>query len=113
MKLMWNIFISQDDFDGNTPYLFDTNNYFNNNGRFKISKELLMYGIKQSYFFDVSNLSNYNNLDMDNLELKHLFNDSIFVHHPYEHHHLFHWRSFWNYRLKQKIWRKLRVGKFR
>ena len=64
--------------------MFDTNNYFNNNGRFKISKELLMYGIKQSYFFDVNNLNNYNNIEMDNLELKHLFNDSIFVHHPYE-----------------------------
>ena len=85
----WSIFISQDnisDINGNRQqqFLFDTNNYFNNNGRFKMSKQLLLYGLKQSYFLDIDNINNYQNINMENLELKHLFDESIFVHHPFD-----------------------------
>ena len=73
----WTIFVSQSNLSNEKQSLFDMDNYHHNNGRYKISKELLLYGIKQSYFMDISNAKGVNSDTMR-------FNESIFVHHPFD-----------------------------
>ena len=78
----WTIFISQDGLESESRHLFDTVNYFKNHGRFKLTKELLLYGMKQSYFMDLDVMLHSANFGA--LDVRDTFNRSIFVHHPYD-----------------------------